>query len=47
MDNREYLWRLIESTLGYQFTVVMLNLNYDVLQDVPQDKLDVQIIDLH
>lgn len=26
----------------YQFTVVMPNLNYDV----PQDKLDVQIIDL-
>lgn len=42
MDNKEYLWRLIESTLGYQFTVVMLNLNYDVLQD----KLDVKIIDL-
>lgn len=30
----------------YQFTVVMPNLNYDVPQDVPQDKLDVQIIDL-
>lgn len=30
----------------YQFTVVMPNLNYDVPQDVPQDKLDVQIMDL-
>ena len=30
----------------YQFTVVMPNLNYDVPQDVPQDKLDVQIVDL-
>ncbi|MCI6715311.1 MAG: putative DNA binding domain-containing protein [Lachnospiraceae bacterium] len=30
----------------YQFTVVMPNLNYDVPQDVPQDQLDVQIIDL-
>lgn len=34
----------------YQFTVVMPNLNYDVLQDVswdvPQDKLDAQIMDL-
>ena len=30
----------------YQFTVVMPSLNYDVPQDVPQDKLDVQIVDL-
>ena len=30
----------------YQFTVVMPNLNYDVPQDVPQDKLDTQIVDL-
>ena len=30
----------------YQFTVVMPNLNYDVPQDVPQDKLDVQIVDM-
>ena len=30
----------------YQFTVVMPNLNYDVSQDVPQDKLDVQIVDM-
>lgn len=30
----------------YQFTVVMPNLNYDVPQDVPQDKLDAQIVDL-
>lgn len=30
----------------YQFTVVMPNLNYDVPQDVPQDKMDVQIMDL-
>ena len=30
----------------YQFTVVLPNLNYDVTQDVPQDKLDVQIMDL-
>ena len=30
----------------YQFTVVMPNLNYDVSQDVPQDKLDMQILDL-
>lgn len=30
----------------YQFTVVMPNLNYNVPQDVPQDKLDMQILDL-
>lgn len=30
----------------YQFTVVMPNLNYDVPQDVPQDKLNAQIRDL-
>ena len=30
----------------YQFTVVMPNLNYDVPQDVPQDKLNCQIMDL-
>ena len=30
----------------YQFTVVMPNLNYDVPQDVPQNKLDTQIVDL-
>lgn len=30
----------------YQFTVVMPNLNYDVTQDVPQDKLDMRILDL-
>lgn len=30
----------------YQFTVVMPNLNYDVPQDVPQDKLDAQIVDM-
>lgn len=30
----------------YQFTVVMPNLNYDVSQDVPQDKLNCQIMDL-
>ena len=30
----------------YQFTVVMPNLNYDVAQDVPQDKLDAQIMAL-
>ena len=30
----------------YQFTVVMPNLNYDVPQDVPQDELDVRIMDL-
>lgn len=30
----------------YHFTVVMPNLNYNVLQDVPQDKLDAQIMDL-
>ncbi|MEY8433549.1 ATP-binding protein [Lachnospiraceae bacterium 48-42] len=30
----------------YQFTVVMPNLNYDVPQDVPQDKLNIQILDL-
>lgn len=30
----------------YQFTVVKPNLNYDVPQDVPQDKLDAQIIEL-
>ena len=30
----------------YQFTVVSPNLNYDVPQGVPQDKLDVQMIDL-
>lgn len=30
----------------YQFTVVIPNLNYDVPQDVPQDKLDIQIVDL-
>lgn len=29
----------------YQFTVVMPNLNYNVPQDVPQDKLDMQILD--
>ena len=30
----------------YQFTVVMPNLNYNVPQGVPQDKLDAQILDL-
>lgn len=30
----------------YQFIVVMPNLNYNVPQDVPQDKLDMQILDL-
>ena len=30
----------------YQFTVVMPNLNYDVSQDVPQDKLNCQIMNL-
>ena len=30
----------------YQFTVVMPNLNYDVPHDVPQDKLDAQIVDM-
>ena len=30
----------------YQFTVVMPNLNYNVPQDVPQDKLDMQILNL-
>lgn len=30
----------------YQFTVVMPNLNYDVPEDVPQDKLNCQIMDL-
>ena len=30
----------------YQFTVVMPNLNYNVPQDVPQDKLNIQILDL-
>ena len=30
----------------YQFTVVMPNLNYDVPQDVPQDKLNCQIMNL-
>jgi len=30
----------------YQFTVVMPNLNYSVPQDVPQDKLDVKILNL-
>ena len=30
----------------YQFTVVMPNLNYGVPQGVPQDKLDIRIIDL-
>lgn len=30
----------------YQFTVVMPNLNYDVPQNVPQNKLDTQIVDL-
>lgn len=30
----------------YQFTVVMPNLNYNVPQDVPQDKLDTQIMDM-
>ena len=30
----------------YQFTVVMPNLNYVVPQDVPQNKLDAQIVDL-
>ncbi len=30
----------------YQFTVVMPNMNYDVSQDVPQDKLNCQIMDL-
>jgi len=30
----------------YQFTVMMQNLNFDVPQDVPQDKLDARIMDL-
>lgn len=30
----------------YQFTVIMPNLNYDVPQDVPQDRMDAQIIKL-
>lgn len=30
----------------YQFTVIMPNLNYDVPQDVPQDKLDNKILEL-
>lgn len=30
----------------YQFTVIMPNLNYDVPQDVPQDELNIQIVNL-
>lgn len=30
----------------YQFTVIMPNLNYDVPQDVPQDDLNIQIVNL-